>query len=161
METVESTIPEELQVKTVMMLMGLPRSGKSTLARKMHLDLGYPVICPDDVRLAMHGKAFILRAEDMVWSVTRYMARILLLGPCKGIVIDACNNTRKRRDEWVTALKPVDTNLVFRIAEVVTEKEMCLARAGDDQRLRETIERMAALREPPQEDEVVTVRFNV
>ncbi len=45
--------------KTLIGMVGLPYSGKSTAAR----ELGFPIVCPDAIRLALHGQRFILRDE--------------------------------------------------------------------------------------------------
>lgn len=143
-------------MKQVILLMGLPRSGKSTLARQLHTELGYPVINPDDVRTSLHGEAFLPRAERMVWSMAYYFANALLLGPHEGLIVDACNRMRKRRDEWRYELKG---DLHFKVAEVVTEKDMCLARAAGNEQLQTIIERMAAGYEPLADDEELYDRF--
>jgi predicted kinase len=143
-------------MKNVILLMGLPRSGKSTLAKQLHKELGYPIVNPDDCRRALHGEAYIQRAERQVWTLVFYMANALLLGH-EGIIVDACNRTRKRRDEWRYELHL--GNWEIQVAEVVTPKEICIARAEGDDRLIGIIERMAAGYELLGQDEKLYDRF--
>ena len=79
-------------------LVGLPRSGKSTLAAK-YAQLGYAVVCADNVRLALHGQRFAPQAEPMVWAITRIMVDALILSGNK-VVIDSTNLTREQRKPW-------------------------------------------------------------
>ena len=82
--------------KTLIMTVGLPRSGKSTWAKKQ----GHPIVNPDAVRLAFHGSAFVPSAEKMVWTICHYMAKSLFLAGHDKVILDACNNTRASRDNW-------------------------------------------------------------
>lgn len=45
-------------MKKLILTIGLPRSGKSTWAKQQ----GCPVVNPDSIRLALHGKAYIQEA---------------------------------------------------------------------------------------------------
>ena len=79
------------------LMVGLPRSGKTTRA----LELGYPIVCPDAIRLAIHGQAFIPEAEPVVWAHAKIMARALFLAGHNDVTIDATNTTFKRREFWI------------------------------------------------------------
>jgi len=59
-----------------------------------------PIVNPDSIRLALHGKPFIPEAEPFVWAVAKCMAKALFLAGHETVVVDATNTTRKRRDEW-------------------------------------------------------------
>ncbi|GAF94425.1 unnamed protein product, partial [marine sediment metagenome] len=61
--------------KKLILTVGLPRSGKTTWARKQ----GIPMVNPDSIRLALHGKAFIEEAEPMIWTIAKYMVRALFI----------------------------------------------------------------------------------
>lgn len=58
-------------MKEIELMVGLPRSGKSTYA----MNQGVPVVNPDSVRLALHGQPYIAEAEGMVWAVVFLMAK--------------------------------------------------------------------------------------
>ncbi|KKK82651.1 hypothetical protein LCGC14_2801230, partial [marine sediment metagenome] len=49
-------------MKKLILTVGLPRSGKSTWARKQ----GHPIVNPDSIRLALYGEPFIEEAEPMI-----------------------------------------------------------------------------------------------
>lgn len=123
----------------LILLMGLPRSGKSTEARKHSC----PIVCPDAIRLAMHGQRFLDSAEPAVWDAAYLMARALFIAGHKIVIVDATNNTAKRRDEWIARLGDIVSN--FKCIPINTPKETCIERAISTGRpeLIPVIERMA------------------
>jgi predicted kinase len=125
---------------TLIATVGLPRSGKSTWARRQ----GVPVVNPDSIRLALHGQPFIEEAEPWVWLFARTMVRSLFLAGHPTVILDATNVTRRRRREWVDG----DWELRFEVFR--TPAEVCIERALADGReyLVPVIERMAARFEP-------------
>lgn len=84
--------------KLILLTVGLPRSGKSTWAREQ----GFPIVCPDAIRLAMYGLRFQAVAEPWVWAMAFTMASALFLAGNTTIIIDATNVSKRRRDEWRT-----------------------------------------------------------
>ena len=85
-------------MKTPVMMVGLPRSGKTTRADECYP--GAPKVNPDAIRLALHGQPYVASAEPFVWAIARTMVKALFLAGHDVVVLDACNNTRARRDEW-------------------------------------------------------------
>jgi predicted kinase len=83
-------------MNTLIMTVGLPRSGKSTWAKKQNL----PIVNPDSTRLALHGQRFTGAAEPMVWAIAHYMVESLFLAGHAIVILDATNTTKARRDEW-------------------------------------------------------------
>lgn len=83
-------------IRRLILTVGLPRSGKTSWARAT----GFPIVSPDAIRLALHGRAFEPLAEPFVWATARLMVRSLFLAGHETVVLDACNVTRARRDEW-------------------------------------------------------------
>lgn len=136
--------------KVLICTVGLPRSGKSTWAKSQ----AWPIVCPDAVRLAIHGHQFIQEAESFVWATVRAMVNALFMSGHQIVILDACNNTRKRRDEW----KSDKWATFFKVVE--TSKEDCILRVKQDTDIEQmmnmiqTIERMAEQHEPLQEDEL-------
>lgn len=82
--------------KKLVLMVGLPQSGKSTAAREM----GFPIVCPNEIRKALHGKEYIQSSEPFVWAVAHLMVDALFLSGHDTVILDACNVTKKRRGEW-------------------------------------------------------------
>lgn len=116
-------------MKSLVITVGLPRSGKTTWAKEQ----GYPIVNPDAVRLALHGKRFLQDAEDMVWSMSKYMVKALFLAGHEVVIVDATNNTLKRRLVWYDLAKTNGWKSYYKI--ITTSKEVCLARARAMKRL--------------------------
>jgi len=86
--------------QTLIVMVGLPRSGKSTYIEKQKWLEKYPVICPDSFRLAIHGQRFYKPAEPFVWGAVQATIKALFLRGHKTIILDATNTTHSRRKEW-------------------------------------------------------------
>lgn len=134
----------------LIVMVGLPRSGKSTWAKASKSVHGAPIVNPDSIRLALHGCRFIKLAEPMVWAIAGIMVRALFLAGHSKVIVDGCHNTRKRRDrwldpEWQTWFKWIDT-----------DQQTCLHRAEleKDTEIMPVIDRMAEEFEGIQTDEL-------
>lgn len=123
---------------------GLPRSGKSTWARAQD----HPIVNPDSIRLALHGQRFLPEAEPFVWAIARCMVRALFLAGHETVILDACNTTKERRDEWLAH----DGAWIRVFKAFPTPAEECIrrARAEGDEEIVPVIVRMAAHFEPPE-----------
>lgn len=130
---------------TLICTVGLPRSGKTRWAKSA----GHPIVSPDAIHLALHGQRFIAETEPFVWAIAKAMVRALFLAGHHVVILDATNNTRKRRDEW----KSKDWDTVFKV--IPESAEVCLdrARAENDESIVDVIKRMSAEHEPLGEDE--------
>lgn len=133
----------------LVMMMGLPRSGKSTMANLLRSRYHWPIVCPDSVRLALTGQPFVREAEGFVWATTKVMVRSLFLSGHDRVILDATNLKRRDRDSWHWP-----NEFLREIHVVPTAKEICLKRAGDDQPLCEAIERMAENVDPVHPEEM-------
>lgn len=131
--------------QTLIMTVGFPRSGKSTWARQQ----GHPIVCPDAIRLALHGQVWQPLAEGFVWAITKVMVRALFISGHTTVILDSTNITEHRRNEW----RSQSWKRHFHIVD--TSKEVCLQRAEetDQAYLIPVIETMAAEYEPPQNHE--------
>jgi predicted kinase len=130
---------------TLILTVGLPRSGKTTWARAQ----GHPIVNPDAIRLALHGQRFEPLAEPFVWAIARVMVRSLFLAGHPVVLVDATNTTRKRRDEWQ------DPAWRREFMTLGLAADGCIRRARDagDEAIVPVIERMAAAFEPVGADE--------
>ena len=127
------------------LLVGLPRSGKSTYAREQ-IAKGAVIVNPDSIRLAIHGQLFVAEAEDYVWAVAKTMVRALFKAGHQHVIVDATNTTRRRRDFWLPSPSdPWDTRY-FTIID--TSCDECAHRAGFNEPLHAAIIRMAQRFEP-------------
>ena len=140
----EELLVEEKQ-KVLVMMVGLPRSGKSTIAK----ELRHPIVNPDSIRRSIHGQDYFELAEPLVWAHAQIMVRSLFLSGHDTVILDATNITRERRDEW-------KCDLYRRVyVKVPTKKEECIRRAIDtgQEVLVSIIEHMDRHKEPVEEDE--------
>lgn len=80
----------------LILTVGLPRSGKTTWANTTD----YPIVNPDSIRLALHGQRFSANAEPMVWVIAEIMVEALFKAGHTTVIVDATNNTAKRRNFW-------------------------------------------------------------
>lgn len=95
---------------TVYIMVGIPASGKTTVARRKVKEIPNTVhISSDDIRETMFGSASNQRETHLVFENMRAMTReALKLG--KNVVYDATNLSRKRRMGFIKQL-PKDTNV--------------------------------------------------
>jgi predicted kinase len=135
---------------TLIATVGLPRSGKTTWALVTSRDHGWPVVSPDAIRQAIHGQRFIAEAESFVWATAKAMVRALFLAGHCGVIVDATNTTRKRRDEWKAPHWTTVFNVIDTPADVCRDR----AAAAGDSEILPVIDRMAAQYEPLGEDEL-------
>jgi tRNA uridine 5-carbamoylmethylation protein Kti12 len=88
-------------------MVGLPRSGKSTIAREWAARDGAPIVNRDAIRLALHGKRYEAAAEPMVKAVSLYMIKALFGAGHQTVFYDETNFSYAARDfitspDWLT-----------------------------------------------------------
>lgn len=120
---------------------GLPRSGKSTWAREQQS----PITCPDAIRFALHGHAFIPLAEPFVWSIAGVMVRALFLAGHQIVIVDGCHVKRQQRQYWEDMGINAHWRTIFK--EITTPELKCIDRCGEDEKMVEVVQRMAEERE--------------
>ena len=127
-------------MRTLIATVGFPRSGKSSWAKEQN----YPIVNPDAIRLALHGYAFVPKAEKFVWAIAETMVRSLFGAGHDTVIIDATNTTKKRRDVWIDK----EWTTFFKL--ISTDVKEYVSRATGDQMpdLIPVIERMAPNFEP-------------
>lgn len=112
--------------QVLILMAGLPRSGKSTRAMQLMVDnVGAAIVCPDEIRLALHGQQFVGSAEPFVWAIAYNMADALFRAGHSMVIVDATNNTAERRLEWE---RRFSDKLVY-VSVVDTPVGECLRRA--------------------------------
>lgn len=132
-------------------MVGLPRSGKSTIVRKLMDYHKAPVVRRDDIRLALHGMRYQSLAEPFVKAISDVMIRTLFLSGHPVVICDETNYSRAARDfhksdKWDTVFYEVDTS-----------PEVCIKRAHKTGQpdLEPVIRDMYSRREPLGKDEKV------
>lgn len=109
---------------TLIAFVGLPRSGKSTIASKLAKELGCPIVCKDSIRLALHGKRYEAKAEDHVRAIAKTMIRSLFLRGHEVVIADETHFSKLARQH----LKDDDLYEV-QWYPVMTSPEICKERA--------------------------------
>lgn len=123
------------------MMVGLPRSGKSTKAK----ELGFPVVSLDSIRHSLHGTSWREESEPMVWAIAHIMVESLFDFGHEDVTLDCCNVTSELREKWISH----EWVCTFHI--VNTPKEICIKRAIEcgSEELIPVIERMSLHWNPP------------
>lgn len=145
---------------TLHLLMGLPGSGKTTLAKHIQKITGAIRLSSDDFRLLLFPDPTFSQTEhDNLYKILDHNVEHLLEGG-RDVIYDANLNRRMHRDEKYTLAKKYDANVV--LWWLRTPDELSKKRRIDDQNHMlipdgETPERMfdriAGVFEPPQNDE--------
>lgn len=151
---IENVCTRETKPVLICML-GLPRSGKSTISRRMARDLGAPIVNRDAIRLALHGKRYEVSAEPMVKAISLYMIKALFGAGHGTVIYDETNYSRAARD----FVKSEDWTTAFYI--VPTPPDVCQERAikTDQPDLVKVIEEMANRYEPLGKDEIEYLNY--
>lgn len=130
-------------------MVGLPRSGKSTIVRKLSMHHNAPIVKKDDIRLALHGQRFTPSAEPFVQAIALTMIKSLFLSGHEWVIADETHYSKWARDQvrngpWQTLFYHVDTG-----------PSICKQRAiaTDQEDLIPVIDRMFARFEPLEESE--------
>ena len=123
---------------------GLPRSGKSTIAKTLSKELNAPIVNRDNIRLALHGQRYASEAEPMTRAIYKIMIHALFLAGHGTVIADETNWSKEARNfikdgPWET-----------RFYEVSTSPEICKARAlaTGQPDLLSVIDEMHARRDP-------------
>ena len=142
---------ENSKKPTVFIMVGLPRSGKSTYVEQ-YKGLR-AIISADQLRYIVYGQRFWGPGEDMMWTV-RKIALKMLMEQGIDIMIDETNTTASRRKPIIDLAK--EYGYYVEAVVIETPKDICIERAkaeGDDN-LISVIERMAGQYESVQPEEV-------
>ena len=95
-------------------MMGLPRSGKSTIASKLAKELGAPIVCKDSIRLALYNKRYEASAEDFIRAISKTMIKALFLRGHEIVIADETHFSKAARNHlkdplWEIRWFPVQT----------------------------------------------------
>ncbi len=118
-------------MNTVIAMMGLPRSGKTTLAREISRRTGHPIVSPDAMRLAIHGHRYYAPCEDLVWAHVKIMICALMGASHHTVILDATHTTFSSRDSVCRWGHESDTKFEVFFCPIVTLQPTCVQRAKD------------------------------
>lgn len=104
---------------TLVLMVGLPRSGKSTWLDGVVV----PIVCPDEIRKVLGCYPFDAARETEVWYIAHVMVKALFGAGARRVYLDACSITTQRRAEWSSP----DWDLEYQI--ITTPSHVCLRRA--------------------------------
>lgn len=140
----------ETNLGTLIAMHGLPRSGKSTIARKLSKELNAPIVNRDNIRLALHGQVYAKEAEPFTRAIYKVMIHALFLSGHPVVIADETHYSRASRDfirdgPWTTEFRAVPTAPLI-----------CIQRAYETKQpwLPPVIEEMAKRHEPLGKDEL-------
>lgn len=139
-------------MKRIILMIGLPRSGKSTWV-KNNQPKGSVIISADDLRYIVYNQRFWSDGEPLMWSVRGMMLKYLMQQGID-IIIDETNTTKERRKPILKLAKQYGYYAVGNVVEGAWI-DTCISRAKDegDKTIIPIIERMAAQFELPEIEE--------
>ena len=98
-------------MKILIMMCGIPASGKSTVARNLQKSIGNtPIVSMDDIRVYLFGTRKCQKQGELVYSLS-ISKTIRLLQKQDVVIYDATNRTKEKRKE---------------IAEYIQERVKCI-----------------------------------
>ena len=113
--------------KILILMMGLPRSGKSTVAATLRVTIpNSAIVEPDAVRLAMHGERYIEAAEHYVWATSYTMAEALFRAGTDCVIVDSTNMNAGARKNWLRRFGHLN-DVSIHVMYVNTPREVCIA----------------------------------
>lgn len=135
------------------MMMGLPRSGKSTFAKILSPITNSPIVEPDAVRLALYGVPFIGSREPEVWEHVRLMVRSLFIAGHDSVILDATNLNRTKYSRGAWSSPDWKRHIIY----IPTPANVCKERAiaGNKHYLVEVIDRMEMKYDPVVDEELL------
>jgi predicted kinase len=127
----------------LIVLGGLPASGKSTYAEMLVESGIFCNVCPDKIRGELYGNESIQGDGKQVFAIAHHRIKDLGQGG-NNVVFDATNINRKRRMELVKEMRPYFDIIIFKWFSAPLS--VCLARNAKRERQVpvEVLERMSA-----------------
>jgi predicted kinase len=140
-------------MKEIAMMVGLPRSGKSTISKELkESNPGSIILCNDLIRLQLYGQRFYRGGEAFVWACHDLMFK-LLLEQGVDIVLDETNVMAVRRAEYIKLAKQYGYRItcVWVKTDIDVCKERAVATMQDD--LVSVVDQMAGKFNEPKKEE--------
>ena len=116
-------------MKTLILTVGLPQSGKSTWARES----GYPIVERDAIRKTIAPVGFLgnphryYGEENRVTEIQQIMVESLFNAGCETVVVSDCHLKKKYRDTWKLWCAGKGIRVEYRF--FLTPVDICIERA--------------------------------
>lgn len=110
----------------LIVLVGLPRSGKSTWA----MDHILPVVSLDAIRQVFIASSTPLVPQAMVEHTAMFMVRSLFMAGHRRLILDDPNMTRELRDRWYPKAAEPTWEVAFQ--HIHTGMDVCIGRAVEE-----------------------------
>ena len=146
------TEPNFTENQELILTVGLPRSGKTTWSKAMNEKYGYPVVCPDAIRMALGCYPFVAEREGEVWHHAKVQVESLFAFGHSKVILDSTCIRSVYRNQWNVPGRVV-TLVVF---DATAQECIDRALAGNKDYLKRVIERMASVAEWPTAGSFVT-----
>lgn len=108
------------------MMIGLPRSGKSTRVEKIKRD--EVIVSADELRYLVYGQRYFKGGEALMWSIRKILLEYLMKQDID-IIIDETNITKDIRKNTIDLAKKYNYQVDGIYME--TKKEECIKRAKE------------------------------
>lgn len=102
---------------TLIVMVGISGSGKSTFANGLKTSMNATIVCPDDIRKELFGDANVQTDGNRVFSIARKRVSDLL-AQGKNVVIDATSPTARDRRGWVEIARANDAKAIAYVVKV-------------------------------------------
>lgn len=143
-------------MRVLIMMCGIPASGKSTVARNLQSMIGNtPIVSMDDIRTYLFGTRKCQKQGDLVYSLS-IGKTIRLLQEREVVIYDATNRTKEKRKEIAEYIQQHVKCIIYCVY-MATPLDIAIERNKnrdkDIQVPEAVIHRMSATLEPPTEEE--------
>lgn len=140
---------------TLTIVVGLPRSGKSTWIDKNKGDA--VVVSHDWIRENILGTHYADAANAIIWTIADATIRIIL-GQGKDVILDGMNNTKSVRKFYIDIAKKY--NAKVKMLVITTPLNVCLARNNKSHKLPdEALKAIADYLELPTSEESSDIEY--
>jgi len=115
--------------KKLVIMVGLPRSGKTTFVERYLKKHDYVILSSDQLRLSLYKEVFNKEREQEMWHMFREMYNYFIQTK-SNIIIDSTNISYVNRMYYMDIAKQNKYDIV--IIHIDTPKEICISRCEDE-----------------------------
>ena len=137
-------------MKTIRILIGLPRSGKTTWIQNNKTN--EVIISADDLRYLVYNQKFWADGEPQVWYVRSILLKYIM-SQGVNIIIDETNTLKQRREPIIRLAKQNGYKVIGIVCTTSKDRCICRAKQANQEDLIPIIEKMSDQYEIPIKDE--------